>query len=202
MASSMSRRRDPAITGIVDLPWRSMDICPCGSGNRYGQCCRQFGGSPYKKIVSYKPPGASTGYSHVGCYMNWTRNCSPAMSGEHFISETVLSILNPKALRIGGMRWIPAGETRDLPLTALKANVLCDRHNNAWSQLDAMAGRFFRALAKIYDDLGQRTLSRKPIWHLFSGEELELWLLKTILGFFHAGVLSKGGRRFRRHTRS
>src|SRR5947207_15313000 len=116
MGSSMSRRRDPAITGIVDLPWRSMDICPCGSGNRYGQCCRQFGGSPYKKIVSYKPPVASTGYSQVGCYMNWTRNCcSPATSGEHFISETVLSILNPKALRIGGMRWIPAGETRDLP---------------------------------------------------------------------------------------
>src|SRR5206468_1157963 len=74
------------------------------------------------KIVSYKPPGASTGYSQVGCYMNWTRNCcSPATSGEHFISETVLSILNPKALRIGGMRWIPAGETRDLPLTAARA---------------------------------------------------------------------------------
>jgi hypothetical protein len=58
-----------------------------------------------------------------------------------------------------------------------------------------MAGRFFRALAELYDDLGRRTLSRKPVWHLFSGEELELWLLKTILGFFHAGVLSKGGRK-------
>ena len=58
-----------------------------------------------------------------------------------------------------------------------------------------MAGRFFRALAELYDDLGRRTLSRKPIWRLFSGEELELWLLKTILGFFHAGVLSKDGRK-------
>ena len=58
-----------------------------------------------------------------------------------------------------------------------------------------MAGRFFRALAQLYDDLGRRTLSRKPIWHLCSGEELELWLLKTILGFFHAGVLSKDGRK-------
>jgi hypothetical protein len=58
-----------------------------------------------------------------------------------------------------------------------------------------MAGRFFRALAELFDDLGRRTLSRKPIWHLFSGEELELWLLKTILGFFHAGVLSKDGRK-------
>jgi hypothetical protein len=50
-------------------------------------------------------------------------------------------------------------------------------------------------LAEIYDDLGRRTLSRKPIWRLFGGEELELWLLKTVLGFFHAGVLSKDGRK-------
>jgi hypothetical protein len=33
------------------------------------------------------------------------------------------------------------------------------------------------------------------MWHLFSGEELELWLLKTILGFFHANVLSQHGRK-------
>src|SRR5260221_4601972 len=127
--------------------------------------------------------------------MNWTSNCSRAISGEHFISKTVLSILNPTEVRIAGLAWIPKGETRDLPIEALRANVLCVRHNSAWSQLDAMAGRFFRALAELYDDLGRRTLSRKPIWHLFSGEELELWLLKTILGFFNPGVLSKYRRK-------
>jgi len=59
-----------------------------------------------------------------------------------------------------------------------------------------MAGKFFRAIADIYEDLSdRRTPSRRSIWHLFSGEELELWLLKTILGFFHAGVLSKDGRK-------
>jgi hypothetical protein len=124
-----------------------------------------------------------------------TCNCSTTISGEHFISETVLSILNPKTLRISGASWIPSGQIRDLPVKALQANVLCERHNNALSQLDAMAGRFFRALGQIYDDLGQRTLSRRPIWQLFSGEELELWLLKTILGFFHADVLSKDGKK-------
>jgi len=190
----MSRRRDPAVTKIVHLPWRSTDVCPCGSGDTYGRCCRQLSGSPYKTSCNYKPSGASTAYSHPSCYMNWTRNCSRAISGEHLISETVLSILNPTALRIAGLEW-QKGETRDLPIKALRANVLCVRHNSAWSQLDAMAGRFFRALAELYDDLGRRTLSRKPIWHLFSGEELELWLLKTILGFFHAGVLSKDGRK-------
>jgi hypothetical protein len=81
------------------------------------------------------------------------------------------------------------------PLAALQAKVLCTRHNSALSPLDTMAGEFFRALAEIYSDLGRLTLSRKSIWHLFSGEEFELWLLKTILGFFHAGVLSKDARK-------
>jgi SEC-C motif len=184
----MSRRRDPAITGVVDLPWRFTDTCPCGSGGQYNQCCLRIDGSPYKKICDYKPAGQPTGYSHPGCYMKWTRNCSPTLSGEHFISETVLSILNPKSLRIAGAAWISEGETRDLPPSALKANVLCQRHNSAWSQLDQMAGKFFRALRAIYDDLERRSLSRTPMWHLFSGEELELWLLKTILGFFYARV--------------
>jgi hypothetical protein len=83
------------------------------------------------------------------------------------------------------------GETQVLPLQALKSNVLCQRHNSAWSQLDQTAGNFFRALRGIYSDLNRNSLSGKPIWHLFSGEELELWLLKTILGFFHAGILTK-----------
>src|SRR6516225_3011437 len=152
----MSRRRDPAVTKIVSLPWRSTDVCPCGSGDTYGRCCRQLSGSPYKMISNYKPSGASTGYSHPSCYMNWTRNCSPAISGEHLISKTVLSILNPTTLRIAGLAWIPRGETRDLPISTLRANVLCIRHNSAWSQLDAIAGRFFRALADLYDDLGRR----------------------------------------------
>jgi hypothetical protein len=111
--------------------------------------------------------------------MNWTRNCSQAISGEHFVSKAVLSNLNPTALWISGLASIPA---RQLPIGALKANVLCTRHNSALSKLDDMAGKFFRAVGEIYDDLAQRTLSKKPIWHLFSGEELELWLLKTIVG--------------------
>jgi hypothetical protein len=191
----MSRRRDPRTTGLVYLPWKPTDDCPCGSHTPYGRCCGRQRASPYKRIATYKPSGPRSGHANPRCYMNWTNDCSTTISGEHFIAQTVLSILNPKMLRISGAAWIPPGQTRDLPLKALQANVLCQRHNSAWAPLDAMAGKIFRALREIYDDLGRRTLSRKPIWHLFSGEELELWLLKTILGFFHADVLSKNGER-------
>lgn len=107
----------------------------------------------------------------------------------------MLKLINPKALRISGTSWIPQGETRDLSLNALQAKVLCDRHNSAFSPLDEMAGRFFGTLAAYYDDLSRRSLSSKEKWSFFSGEELELWFLKTILGFVHSGVLTKDGRK-------
>jgi len=126
--------------------------------------------------------------------MGWTRNCSHTISSEHFISENVLSILNPKSVRISGAAWMPPRQSLDLPLTGLQANILCTRHNSALSPLDTMAGKLFRAVDGIYDNLGRGGLSRRSIWQLFSGEELELWLLKTVLGFFHANVLSQNGR--------
>ena len=196
MGNWRSRRRDPAITGKVRLPWSAADPCPCGADRLYANCCGKLSlQSPYKQIVEFRPPGALTGYLHPGCYMGWTRNCSNTISSEHFISENVLSILNPKSVRISGAAWIPTGQSLDLPLTGLQANILCTRHNSALSPLDTMAGKLFRAVDGIYDNLGQQGLSRKSIWRLFSGEELELWLLKTVLGFFHANVLSQNGRK-------
>jgi hypothetical protein len=110
MGNWRSRRRDPAVTGIVRLPWSAGDPCPCDAGRLYGNCCGQLSlSSPYKEIVEFRPPGAPTGSSHPRCYMGWTRNCSDTISSEHFISENVLSILNPKSVRISGAAWIPTG---------------------------------------------------------------------------------------------
>jgi hypothetical protein len=60
------------------------------------------------------------------------------------------------------------------------------------SPLDTAAVEFFGALKSIYGDLGNyKTLSRKHQCWLLSGEELELWLLKTAFGLFHSGNVSK-----------
>ena len=162
MGNWRSRRRDPAVTGIVPLlPWRAEDPCPCGADRLYGNCCGLLSQSPYKQIVEFRPPGATTGYSHPKCYMGWTRDCSQMISREHFISKTVLSILNPESVRISGATWIPTGQSLDLPLTGLQANILCTRHNSALSPLDTTAGKLFRAVDGIYDNLGRRRLSLK-----------------------------------------
>lgn len=70
--------------------------------------------------------------------------------------------------------------------------MLCKRHNEALAELDATAKTFFTALKLMHDDIfDKKTLSRRSKWFLLSGEELELWMLKTALGLFHSGIAAK-----------
>ena len=57
-------------------------------------------------------------------------------------------------------------------------------HNEALSPLDLEAGIFFGALANALTDLNRKTLSRKPVFHLASGEALELWMLKVAVSIW------------------
>ena len=124
--------------------------------------------------------------------MGWTHDCDQQISGEHFISASVLSHLGGSNVKLHGVPWLAADETKNLPIAKLRANILCKRHNEGFAGLDAMAGTFFTALKLMQDDVfDKRTLSRRWKWFLFSGEELELWLLKTAVGLFHSGSFAK-----------
>lgn len=124
--------------------------------------------------------------------MGWTQDCSKQISGEHYISASVLKHLSGSNVMLHGAHWLAQNETKILPVAALKAKILCKRHNEAVAGLDAMAGKFFSTLKLVYDDVfDKKTLSRRSKWLLFSGEELELWMLKTAIGLFHSGVAAK-----------
>jgi hypothetical protein len=124
--------------------------------------------------------------------MRWTQDCDQQISGEHFISANVLTQLGGPKVKVNGVPWLAADETKILPINSLTGNILCKRHNEAFSPLDAMAGKFFAALKLIHNDVfDKKTLSRHGKWLLFSGEELELWLLKTAIGLFHSGNVAK-----------
>jgi len=124
--------------------------------------------------------------------MGRSSDCDQQISGEHFISASVLTQLGGPKVKLNGVPWLAVNETKILPISSLTGNILCKRHNEAFSQLDAMAGNFFAALKSIHDDIFDRkTQSRRWQWLLFSGEELELWLLKTAIGLFHSGNVAK-----------
>jgi hypothetical protein len=187
------KKRDPAVTGKIVHPWLPSEPCPCGSGELFEHCCSRPDGGIYRTVTLPIPPKPATGYAKTGCYMNWTRNCSVGFSREHFISQSVLKLIGDKHVAVNGVPWLPKGETRALPINELVARrILCERHNAAMSPLDTAAGKFFSAIKSIYDDLGNnRTLSRKRQWWLVSGEELELWLLKTAFGLYHSGNVAR-----------
>jgi hypothetical protein len=128
--------------------------------------------------------------------MGWSQDCAQQISGEHFVSAGVLTQLGGPKVKLNGVPWLAADETKILPISSLTGNILCKRHNEAFSRLDAMAGTFFAALKLIHDDIFDRkTLSKRWKWFLFSGEELELWLLKTAIGLFHSGAVAKDKKR-------
>jgi hypothetical protein len=55
------------------------------------------------------PPGPVTGQTTEGCYMNWTRNCFSGLTREHFVSESVLTLIGDKYVSVTGAPWLPPG---------------------------------------------------------------------------------------------
>lgn len=158
--------------------------CPCGSGKPTWQCHLDFDGRLRKHLPSLRPPGPLTGYSHPGCYLRSTNDCCDQISGEHYMSEAILQRF--EGVRVSGMHWQKPGEEVTLAVSALKANILCRRHNSALAPLDAEAGLFFAAIDEGVADLKRKTLSRKPTFRLISGDAIELWMLKVACGLYFA----------------
>ena len=121
--------------------------CHCGS-RRIGRDCCLASGFPWK-IVRVRTPVSQTGYSHSRCYRRHTKDCSPGISGEHPISRNVLKELSAPTVLVDGVPWLAVGERREMPITALESNILCARHNAAFSDLDAEAGLFVKKIKEI-----------------------------------------------------
>jgi hypothetical protein len=185
--------RDPKyVTTEPVPPWKENEPCPCGSRRLYARCCHGIDGRAHKTPIGRCPPSPETGFSHERCYMGWTQDCDKQISGEHYIFASVLKHLGGSNVMLNGVHWQAPNETKTLPVIRLKAKILCKRHSEAMAGLDTMAGEFFSALKLVYDDIhNKKTLSRRSKWFLFSGEELELWMLKTAVGLFHSGVAAK-----------
>jgi hypothetical protein len=157
--------------------------CPCGSGFSANGCCLTQTG--FRKVpATVLPPSPTTGLGCRGCYADRLSDCGPKLSREHYISESLLHVLNTNAgLRVSGLNW-QDGQEMTLPPSALAARILCDRHNSALSPLDAIAVRLFHAFTEVaVAGSGRRELI------LFCGHDIERWLLKTLCGLAYSGNL-------------
>ncbi len=177
-------------------PWRLFDPCPCGSSRQFVGCCLTRGQGLYVQVPPLLPKAPATGYAHPRCYLRHTRDCSTDISAEHFISKVLLEAMGG-SIEFTGLPWKAPDEVATLRPNNLVSNILCSRHNNALSPLDAAAGRTFRILQEISRDIAPHNPSQAMDgrWFLVSGEALELWCLKTLFGMFHAKIATHNGMR-------
>lgn len=123
-----------------------------------------------------------------GCYAADLGDCSGSISGEHWISAAVLKLLaepkKPARVAIRGTPWL-LGEAGVVPVTQLRANILCKGHNERLSRLDDLAPVFARLLG-----VGA---PHNAATGIISGHGVELWLLKLLCGLAVSGNMGLGG---------
>lgn len=158
--------------------------CPCGGGELASRCCLTSAG--LRKVPSpTAPPPPRTGAAIPKCYAGLLADCGSRRSREHYISESLLRHLNrTNDLRVSGLPWLEDKE-KVLPPGALVSRILCERHNSALSPLDAIAVRLFQA----FDETGAAG-SGQQLLYLFSGHDIERWLLKILCGMAYSKNLT------------
>lgn len=142
--------------------------------------------APNELIVAtpdLSPRDPPSGIARKGCYLSKTMDCSGVLTREHILSKTILRQLD--GIVLGGMPWQQTGTSAQVGINTATAKILCAYHNNSMSKLDDAAGRFFKRLQWIYAQTDvQHAPASKPTATIFSGETLERWMLKTLLGLF------------------
>src|ERR1700746_1594875 len=138
MSVAMKAKDRPAAPAPQWIPVGPNSPCPCGSGKAVRLCCLQPDGKTLRiRFPNLTPSGAVTCYSNPGCYLSMTRNCSPGLSGEYYISRDLLTEIGT-AVTVGGVLWLAPDTQLVVGINSLTANILCTRHNS----LDAHAGKF------------------------------------------------------------
>lgn len=139
------------------------------------------------------PRDPPSGIARKGCYLSKTMDCDGVLTREHVLSKAILRQLD--GIVLSGMPWQQPGESAQVGINAATAKILCARHNSSMSALDDVAGRFFKRLQWIYAQTDvKHARASKPTATIFSGETLERWMLKALLGAFYGKHVAKHGR--------
>jgi len=157
-------------------------LCGCESGKPFGECHLGKDGNIQMIWKDFNPPLPMTGESIRKCHFAYTNNCGEGISREHIVSRAVLKEINSKSITLSTSDF-----SRDLSIDSdsLKTKRLCRRHNSGFGRVDTQAGRFIRTVQKV-DEI----LANQPAFpvraYLFSGFDIERWLLKTLLNIYYS----------------
>ena len=97
--------------------------CICGSGRSLSNCCLQTIKNEEVPKIDLKSNKKKTGYSNPNCYLRSTNDCSRELSQEHYVSASVLKLIDDR-LAVQGFPWIRTGEHPEIPAEKFTSGVL------------------------------------------------------------------------------
>lgn len=113
------------------------------------------------------------------CFLKGFGECSNKISGEHYVSESVLLAIAPDGfIAVAGHSWQTPNSFQGIGVKGLQSNILCTHHNSKLSDLDQEAKKFVERL--ISSNRPGEALDNLTEEEDFDGEKIERWLLKTL----------------------
>jgi len=107
------------------------------------------------------------------CWGHIFNDCSNKMSNEHYVGRELLG-----NVEVIGLHSNLVGKI--LPSTALKACLLCTKHNSELSETDTEAKRFYKTIFKFFknDDIFNGNGLWTPSQYKINGSLIRRWLCK------------------------
>jgi hypothetical protein len=136
--------------------------------------------------------GRAHGFQHPECYANAMGRCSPEMSGEHYISRSILELVENRAgkksrsVRVTGLSFQKPGALQQFGISSLVGNILCKTHNALLSPLDATGTAMYMAVDSMNEGAGDPSLPKRSVE--IDGDGLERWILKSLCGGLYSGA--------------
>ncbi len=133
-----------------------------------------------------------TGFQHPECYARALGGCSYKVSGEHYISKSILELVEhssarkSKVVRTFGLAFQKPGEDKHFGVASLVGNILCETHNSRLSPYDVAGRDMFLALEALNDAAGKTAVPQRRI--RVDGDGLERWMLKSMIGGLYCGA--------------
>ncbi|MFZ2493467.1 MAG: hypothetical protein WA208_18465 [Thermoanaerobaculia bacterium] len=128
------------------------------------------------------------------CWAAALGDCDAVQSREHYLSR---SIIGTGEVVVSGLRSL-GGRAATISAERLVAKVLCKRHNELLSPLDAAAGDFFRVLKAFKYRAGMRARGARKRGgvdvYRVDGALVERWMLKTVINLAFARRTPSGER--------
>lgn len=124
-------------------------------------------------------PSERSSYRHPRCWASSRGECDTKISLEHYVSNTVLGVLEVETLR--GAAYTGGKSGIGIKRASFGAKVLCRRHNSDLSPLDVNAQLLFLTQRHFVAEINRADFLPEDEQINISGDMLERWLLKSLI---------------------